>query len=120
MTFGQGSGLLSLGNHLLPLQGPEGLPAGREKVEEQVFCLFSTRFKSHFSPTCEDCVLVLKCLPELRGQEVQEFKCGKTLLFSGVEGARERWRLLGNTPNTKEKSGCDGRNGRQRNPESEL
>ena len=54
-TFGQGSGLLSLGNHLLPLQGPEGLPVGREKAEDQGLCLFSTGFKSHFSPTCEDC-----------------------------------------------------------------
>ena len=37
-----------------------------------------------------------------------------------MEGAGEGWRLLGNTPNAMEKSGSNGRNGRQRNPEFKL
>lgn len=48
----------------------------REKMEDQGFCLLSTGLKSHFSPTCEEWVLALKCLSELRGREVREAGVG--------------------------------------------
>ena len=48
----------------------------REKMEDQGFCLLPTGLKSNFSPTCEEWVLALKCLPELRGREVREASVG--------------------------------------------
>lgn len=57
-------------------KGLRALPVGREKMEDQGFCLLSAGLKSHFSPTREEWVLVLKCLPELRGREVQESGVG--------------------------------------------
>lgn len=48
-------------------KGLRALPVAWEKMEDQGFCLLSTGLKSHFSPTCEEWVLALKCPPELRG-----------------------------------------------------